>query len=809
MLLSLLALLPAPLAAQTNPSPFTSAVRYDEDGRTTGTIAPDPDGDGPLHYAAVRNTYDSGGRLVKTEKGELSAWQSEAVAPSAWTGFTIFETVDATYDGFDHKVSESRTTAGTALTLTQTSYDALGRVDCVATRMNPPYFAAEPGACTLSAAGNNGPDRITRNVWDAAGQLLQVQKAYGITTANFFPQTLQQNYVTYEYTPNGKQKAVTDANGNRAEMTFDGFDRQSRWIFSAPVGAKVANQSDYEEYGYDANDNRASLRKRDGVTLTYQYDALNRLRQKNVPASAGGAPGYSVYYGYDLRGLQTYARFGSDAGPGVTNTYDGADRLAGLDAIGHPIAQLGYDAAGRRSSLGQGYDTFASSASYGYDPVGRLQSLGHDLAGTASDQMLTFAYNPAGQVVARTSSNDSYASNTAYNVNRGYSVNGLNQYTAAGGATFTYDVNGNLTSDGTNSYVYDAENRLVSRLGGVSLAYDPLGRLWQVTSPTSLTRFLYDGDRLTIEYDGFGSVLRSYVHGAGPDEPLVWYEAAGGATWRRYLHTDHQGSIIAVADQNGNPLAINAYDSWGIPNSSNLGRFGYIGQAWLPELGMWYYKARLYSPTLGRFLQTDPVGYKDQVNLYAYVADDPLNNRDSSGKVMTALNPAQVTMLQTYINEVADGRYGFDKNNHLQREGPAEGDGPHSQEYAKILDAMIANPNEVTLRVADQLKTPAGNESVTANYGGGITLAPAPGTTTTDVIISGGGMAGVPALYGGSLQQTPGLIFMHELVVHAFRDQQGLFNQVDQTLTPENKIRAELGLPIRGADKNHPQGVIF
>jgi RHS repeat-associated protein len=121
----------------------------------------------------------------------------------------------------------------------------------------------------------------------------------------------------------------------------------------------------------------------------------------------------------------------------------------------------------------------------------------------------------------------------------------------------------------------------------------------------------------------------------GIDEPLALYRSGK----KYYYHADGLGSVVALSDNHGTTKASYTYDAFGNntppspppPPSSVTNPFRYTGRELDSETGLYYYRARYYDPSTGRFLSEDPSQFARGVALYTYVFNDPANEIDPSG----------------------------------------------------------------------------------------------------------------------------------------------------------------------------------
>jgi RHS repeat-associated protein len=137
------------------------------------------------------------------------------------------------------------------------------------------------------------------------------------------------------------------------------------------------------------------------------------------------------------------------------------------------------------------------------------------------------------------------------------------------------------------------------------------------------------------EYDDNDNLLRKFVYGPGIDEPIMMIDIDGETEVKYYYHLDGLGSVVALSDTSTSVAERYSYKVFGEPNTtSSIGNpYMFTGRRYDPEAGLYYYRARYYSHEIGRFLQTDPVGYDDSMNLYQYCLNNPINLVDPYGEL--------------------------------------------------------------------------------------------------------------------------------------------------------------------------------
>jgi RHS repeat-associated protein len=292
------------------------------------------------------------------------------------------------------------------------------------------------------------------------------------------------------------------------------------------------------------------------------------------------------------------------------------------------------NAAGNRTAKSQVGTSgpLVRSESYTYDAVDQLTNAIYAVA-AVTNRIVSYDYDPVGN---RENVTDN-------GTNTGYAANHLNQYTAVGFEAPTHDANGNLTGINGWTYTYDAQNRLISAVGGpssvaASFFYDARNRCIKRVLNGTTTYLIYDGWSLIEERDAGDNLHAKYIHGAVIDEILVRYN--GSPVW---YHHDGLGGTTHVTDNTGTVIESYTYDVYGAPAffgasgsllsaSALSNRFLFTGREWLAEVELYDYRYRLYSPLTGRFLTVDPIRFSaEDANLYRYVEGSVATYTDPYG----------------------------------------------------------------------------------------------------------------------------------------------------------------------------------
>lgn len=460
--------------------------------------------------------------------------------------------------------------------MTQYSFDALGNL----THLTDPT------------------NRVTEWGYDARQRLILVTDALNqVSTCNFAADELSVSCI--------------DRGNRETQMSFDLLTRLSN----------VAYQSDGSNVSlsYDIADRLTQIDDTLGGTLVYAYDVFDQMTQE---ITATGTTAYD----YDQR-----LRLTNITPAGLTPVsygYDTRDRLTSITQ-GSDVVTMTYDAFDRRNrvTLPNGVSTTAN-----YDTLDRLTALTYQ-QGSLSLGNLTYVYDEAGQIISKGGSWDDPILPTVPSI--GGQTDANHRLLNWDNQILEYDVHGNLLDDGTFTYEYDSRDRLITMYQGGSLFasfhYDAMGRRTEKTINGQTTSYRYDGENPIAEISNGNT--KQILAGPGIDERYARDDDNG----RSYFLTDNLGSTVALTGENGELQGRYRYEAYGESQFEGAGGFTssnsyqYTGRE-NDSSGLYYYRARYYSPTAKRFTQEDPLGFIDGPNPYAYVGGNPMSYSDPTGK---------------------------------------------------------------------------------------------------------------------------------------------------------------------------------
>lgn len=617
---------------QADGSTYGFAYTVDGNGRVTQADLTDPRG------TVRRVTFNAtGATLTDTVGYGTSFAQTTTYVRQAGTDLPLSvtdptgRTTTYTYDANGNVLTVTRL-AGTPAAITATM--TYGPFDQVASATDP---LGHTTTYTYShgdlVAVSDPLGRQTTHLVDGAGRLLSVTDPLGHTARYAYDPLNRLTSITdprggvssFGYDQNGNRLTLTDARGQTTTYTYDLMDRvtsrkdplQHSEVYGYDPGGLPTAATDRKGQAtataYDVLGRATLVTYQDGATSGYSYDGANRVTQIADSTSRT----LSYFYGDLDRVTQETTPQGA-----TLYAYDNGGRLRTLTVQGQPAITYGYDDAGRTTTVTQG----AATTTYGYDladrrttmtsPNGIAATFTYDDAdqltgitytrGAATVGTLTYAYDGAGRKISLGGTLARVALPAATTATASYNAN--NQLVSWNGATLTYDRNGALTGDGTNTYTWDARGQLTGIGGGTtaSFAYDATGRRVGRTVGGTATALLNAGDTVVQEQRN-GAPVAHRIPGAGIDQFASRTDAGGART----PLTDALGSVLALVDDAGVVQTEYTYGPFGATTASgqaseNASQFTGRDN---DGTGLYYYRARYYSPTLQRFILEDPLGF--------------------------------------------------------------------------------------------------------------------------------------------------------------------------------------------------------
>ncbi len=577
--------------------------------------------------------------------------------------------INYNYDKYGNKTGESiKDASGTLQKTLGYQYDLLNRQTRI---VNPDAMYTENG---YDSRGNRislktPNSTLTTYEYDAVNRLVKVTQPGNVAT-------------TYTYDRRNNLTSVTDANGNSTHYAYNAQNRVTE-TDSPDTGSTT--------YTYDLNGNLKTKTDAKGVTISYTYDALNRLTLIDFPADtdivytydtclngkgrlcgmadASGTTSYEytpkgqikketklidsvnyvTQYTYDQNGNMRTMSYPS--GKVITYNYsndraitvlNGAANLAtniaykpfgGMSAITYGnglTSSIGYDTQYRLSSLATG--TF-QNLTYGYDNNGNITSIAPgknytydalDRLGTANGPWgsLGWTYDGVGNRQTENANTYTYTPNT-------------NKLTSVNGISFGYDNNGNTSSEALRVYTYNQNQRLIKVTDGAAIkgeySYNGNGQRVKKLIDGVTTIFHYNlNGQIISESSSAGTITAEYVYLNG--QPLAKME--GKNTYN--YHNDHLATPQKMTDSSGTVVWSADYKPFGEatvnPSSTITNNLRFPGQYYDVETGLNYNYMRDYNPTIGRYIESDPVGIQEGHNhLFVYAKNNALRFDDPFG----------------------------------------------------------------------------------------------------------------------------------------------------------------------------------